>query len=225
MEPRHKHSWEVSVTEAKIIQNRLRNRVVLTDWTGAVGTIAGIQCYDLKKQTAILATICTLSFPALAAVEKRSAYCPSKFPYIPGLLVFHWGHCIVRLLQQLTVSPDLLMLAAHGYSHPRRIGLATHIGILFDMPSIGIAKTRLWGKYREPGFVAGSRTFVQDEGEIIGALVRTRTGADPLFISSGHKVSLETAVDIVLRCCRRSRFPEPIRQAYWFVRRSAPTLK
>lgn len=206
-----------------MIQNRLRNRVSLTDWMDKDGirTIAGIANLHIDTEGTVYTAVHTLSLPKFNVVEETTARLPSRFPYVAGLLVFREGPCIVRALESLRVPPDLLMFAGHGYAHPRRIGLATHIGLLFDLPSIGVAQSRLWGSYEEPSVSAGSYTFLEDDGEILGAAVRTRTEAEPLLVSIGHKIGITSAIDIVLQCTRHGRFPEPMQRAHSLVREVA----
>ena len=157
-----------------------------------------------------------LSFPGLEPLEWSVATLPVRFPYIPGLLAFREVPVMQAALAGLHVSPDLVLVDAHGYAHPRRFGAASHLGVLIDRPTIGCAKSRLVGHHAPPGPEPGARVPLIDRGETIGMVVRTRAGAAPLFISVGHRVSLATAVEVVLACCppgSRGRLPDPTRLA------------
>jgi deoxyribonuclease V len=137
-----------------------------------------------------------------------------SFPYVPGLLVFREGPVVMKALRRLTERPDVLIFDAHGLAHPRRMGLATHLGILLDTPSVGCAKSRLCGTYTEPGPTRGCWTRLWDDEEVIGAVVRTRDGVKPVFVSIGHRVSLGSAIELVLECAPRLRLPETTRWAH-----------
>jgi deoxyribonuclease V len=157
-----------------------------------------------------------LRFPDLEPLEWSIATLPVHFPYIPGLLAFREVPVMQAALAGLRASPDLVLVDAHGYAHPRRFGAASHLGVLIDRPTIGCAKSRLVGHFTPPGPEAGARAPLVERGETIGMVVRTRAGGAPLLISVGHRVSLSTAVELVLACCRpggRARLPEPTRLA------------
>jgi deoxyribonuclease V len=139
---------------------------------------------------------------------------PVSFPYVPGLLAFREGPIVLAALERLAERPDVLIFDAQGLAHPRRMGLATHLGILLDVPSVGCAKSRLCGKETEPGEEKGSWTPLLDRGEVIGAVVRTRSRVRPVYVSVGHRVDLETAVSLVLSCATKYRLPEPTRWAH-----------
>jgi deoxyribonuclease V len=220
------HDWNVSPTEARNIQETLRARLQSSDSTSTddIRHVAGVDnAYrrDGDGGTAY-ATVVVLEFPALEAVETTFGSCPVTFPYVPGLLTFREAPAIIQALEKLSVEPDVVLFDGHGYAHPRRFGLASHLGVLLDCPSIGCAKSRLVGRYDEPPQEFGAWTPLMDKGDIIGAVVRTRPGHSPLFVSIGHKISLEIAVAIVLACCRSGRFlPEPTRLAHQLVTKRA----
>jgi deoxyribonuclease V len=206
------HAWDVPPREAVAIQRRLAplaragQPVRLED----VHTVAGI---DASYREVGRAAVVVLSFPALAVVEQAVAMVPSAFPYVPGLLSFREGPVALAALAQLRARPDLLMFDSQGYAHPRRLGLASHIGLLMDLPSIGCAKSRLVGQHEHPGPALGDRAPLVADGETLGMVVRSRPGTRPLFISPGYRMDLETAVTVVLRCLRGYRLPEPTRLA------------
>jgi deoxyribonuclease V len=158
--------------------------------------------------------IVLLSFPELKPFEAATAERPATFPYIPGLLAFREGPVVLEALERLTQRPDVLIFDAQGLAHPRRMGLATHLGVLLDLPSVGCAKSRLCGEYTEPDARKGSWTQLRDGDQVIGAVVRTRDNVEPLFVSIGHRVDLETAVALVLDCAPRYRLPETTRWAH-----------
>jgi deoxyribonuclease V len=154
-----------------------------------------------------------MSLPNLAIVGSARARRPLAFPYVPGLLSFREAPAIIDALQQLSEKPDLLLVDGQGLAHPRRFGLACHLGVLADLPTIGVAKSRLVGAYEEPGTERGAWTPLIDGCETIGAVLRTRRAVRPVFVSIGHRICLQTAIDLVLRCTGHFRLPEPIRAA------------
>ncbi|HUT68422.1 MAG TPA: deoxyribonuclease V, partial [Dehalococcoidales bacterium] len=158
--------------------------------------------------------VVVLSYPEFELVETRIVTDRIEFPYVPGLLSFREAPLILAACEELTVTPDLLMVDGQGIAHPRRMGLASHLGLFLDIPTIGCAKSRLCGSHEEPGNEAGSYAELLDNGEVIGAAVRTRTGVKPVYVSIGHKVDLSTAIRRVLECCRGYRLPEPTRLAH-----------
>lgn len=157
----------------------------------------------------------------LGEVDGATARRRTDFPYVPGLLSFREAPASLDALERLGTEIDLLLVDGHGVAHPRRFGLACHLGVLADLPSIGVAKSRLVGRHEEPAEERGSREALVDGDEVVGAVVRTRAGVRPVFVSVGHRVGLETAVELVLRCAPRYRLPEPIRQADRLSRRVA----
>jgi deoxyribonuclease V len=210
--PELAHPWDLSPGDARAIQEQLRSRVQVRPLTGPVGSVAGV---DVSVREGVCrAAIVTLSFPALRALEAATAELPVSFPYVPGLLAFREGPVVLLALGKLKVRPDVIIFDAQGLAHPRRLGLAAHLGVLLDRPSIGCAKSRLCGRHEEPRPERGSWVPLTDDGTIIGAVVRTRSRVRPVYVSIGHQVDLESAVDLVLRCCTRYRLPEPIRWAH-----------
>ena len=210
----HRHPWEVSPKEAVAIQNRLRHLVSCESSSGLsqVHTVAGVDV-GIKDDVARAAVV-VLSYPDLTPVEQDVAERPVEFPYIPGLLAFREAPVILEILESLRVEPDLLIFDGQGLAHPRRVGIASHVGVVVDWPSIGCAKSRLCGTHHEPGVKAGSRALLYDGEEVIGAVVRTRDGISPVYVSVGHKVDLQTAINYVLSCCRGYRLPETTRYAH-----------
>ncbi len=216
------HRWDVSAAEAVAIQRRLAGQVVRENRLGPVKTVAGVDVSfhnDLGR-----AAVVVLSYPALQVVAYAVATRPVTWPYIPGLLSFREGSVILDALAQLTEQPDLLIFDGQGIAHPRRLGIASHIGVLLDQPTIGCAKSRLRGQHEEPDWERGSFVPLIDQGETIGAVVRTRPGVKPVFVSIGHRVDLPTSIDYVLSCCRGYRLPETSRWAHRVAGGTVPTL-
>jgi deoxyribonuclease V len=217
------HDWDVSPEEAIAIQERLRPLVQKTNGIALaqVRTVAGIDAaYGNVGQAAIV----VFSFPALEIIDQATATRESVFPYVPGLLSFREGPVVLDALAKLKQQPDLLIFDGQGYAHPRRFGLACHLGLYLDCPSIGCAKTRFIGTYAEPGPNKGDCSPLLDEGETIGMVVRTRPDTRPVFVSVGHKIDLPTAVEAVLRCVRGYRLPETTRAADHLARSLAAAL-
>jgi deoxyribonuclease V len=179
---------------------------------GPVRAVAGIDASH--RDGSARAAVAVLTFPELELIEHAVTTRPTTFPYIPGLLSFREGPAVLDALEQLKTSPDLLIFDGQGLAHPRRFGLACHLGLLLDRPAIGCAKSRLLGRYEEPGPHQGDYTLLCDKGETIGAAVRTRAGTKPVFVSIGHRVDLPTSVATVLKCCRGYRLPETTRWAH-----------
>jgi deoxyribonuclease V len=206
------HPWDVSPADAREIQRQLRGRVRVAPLDRQPEVIAGV---DVSvKGARAQAAVVLLSYPDLAPFRATTAELPVSFPYVPGLLAFREGPVVLAALEQLEDRPDVLMFDAQGLAHPRRMGLATHLGVLLDMPAVGCAKSRLCGTHGEPDGQKGSRTPLVDGDEVIGAVVRTRDRVQPVFVSVGHRVDLETSVSLVLGCATRYRLPEPTRWAH-----------
>jgi deoxyribonuclease V len=226
MNIRDLHPWNVSAAEAQHIQEELRARLDLTDTIHLqdVRIVAGVDNAYARQDggTIAYAVVVTLSFPALEVLETVYGSCPVDFPYVPGLLTFREGPAVLDAFRQTTVEPDVVLLDGQGYAHFRRLGLASHLGVILDRPTIGCAKTRLVGRYEEPAEEFGAHTPLVDKREVVGAAVRTRPGHKPLFVSPGNHISVETAVAVVLACCRNNHFmPEPTRLAHNLVTRHA----
>lgn len=207
----HPHAWKVPMAEAVRIQKELRPKIVDRDDFGQIGAIAGVDISTAGNLAR--AAVVVLSYPDLQPEEQCTAERPIEFPYVPGLLAFREIPAILDALDKLRLEPDLIMADAQGLAHPRRFGLASHLGMILDKPTIGCAKSRLCGDHAEPDEKAGSWAPLKDAGEVIGAAVRTKDATNVVYVSVGHRVSLEFAIQIVLRCCRKYRLPEPTRLA------------
>ena len=212
MQYRALHSWDVNPQEARRIQNGLRTQVVKTDRFGRINTVAGVDI-GLKKDIA-RASVVVLSFPELRVVDSVVTESPVRFPYIPGLLSFREIPPLLTAFTELQTEPDLVIVDGQGIAHPRGFGLASHLGLILDKPTIGCAKSRLCGQYEEPESEQGAYTYLMDKGEVIGAVVRTRKNVQVVYVSIGHQISLDSARTLTLACCRGYRLPETTRYAH-----------
>ena len=206
------HPWDVSPAEAKRIQCRLRGRLRVEHLRYPPQVVAGIDVG--VKEGRVRAAVVTVSYPDLLPLQAVTAERDGSFPYVPGLLAFREGPVVLAALERLTQPPDVLLFDAQGLAHPRRMGLATHLGILLDLPAVGCAKSRLCGEAEVPGAQKGSWSVLTDGNEVIGAVVRTRSHVRPVYVSIGHRLDLQTAVALVLGCAMRYRVPQPIRLAH-----------
>jgi len=214
MRIRHRHRWDVTAREAIALQQRLRAEVIAVDRFARIATVAGVDVGFEQRGAVTRAAVAVLSFPQLELQEYAIARRPTEFPYVPGLLSFREIPAVLDALQQLRRLPDMLLCDGQGQAHPRRFGIACHLGVLTDLPAIGVAKSRLVGTHSPVAEDKGARRPLYDKGEVIGTVLRTRSGVRPLYISVGHRIALDTAVDFVLRCTTRYRLPETTRAAH-----------
>jgi deoxyribonuclease V len=208
------HDWRLGVSEAQDIQRRLAVQVSRKSELAEPRLIAGVDMSVERPKGTATAAVVVLTYPELDLVEMRTVRQGLDFTYIPGLLSFRESPVILAACEQLTTVPDLLMVDGQGLAHPRRFGIACHLGLLLDIPAIGCAKSLLCGRHEPPGGEPGNYAKIIDRGEIIGAVLRTKPGTSPVYVSIGHRVDLETATGWVLRCCRGYRLPEPLRLAH-----------
>lgn len=205
--------WPQTIEQARLVQEQLRDRVVLDDRLSEIRWIGGADLGFEDQGTIARAAVVVLRFPDLERVESAIARMPTPFPYVPGFLSFREVPAILQAFQQLHQKPDIILCDGQGYAHPRRFGLACHLGVLLDLPTIGAAKSRLLGEHDPLGPAKGDWQPMIDRAETVGAVVRSRHNCRPLYVSSGHRVSLPTAIDLVLRCTTRYRLPETTRWA------------
>ncbi len=217
------HPWTLEPSDAMAFQKKLAGQVIREATVDEVHTVAGVDA-SYRENTARAAVV-TLSFPDLEIVEYAVATRPIDYPYVPGLLSFREAPAVLDALEKLTFAPDLLIFDGHGIAHPRRIGIASHIGLVVDLPSIGCAKRRLRGQYEEPGHERGSFTYLTHKGETVGAVVRTRTDVKPVFVSIGHRVDLPTAIHYVLACGGGYKLPETTRWAHKIAGGATPPVR
>lgn len=208
------HEWNLTPEQAIELQKQFAYEVVAEDqFEKPVETVAGIDLgYDLKTDTS-RAVVVVLKFPELELIESAEAIMPIQFPYVPSLLSFRETPVAVRALEKLAITPDLILCDGQGIAHPRRFGIACHIGLLTGVPSIGVAKSLLVGKYGALGEERGSFAPLVHRGEEVGVVLRTKNKVQPLYVSIGHKISLATAIKYVLECAPKYRLPETTRLA------------
>ena len=216
----HPHPWNVTPAEAIAIQRELAGKVRTEPLDNSIQTIAGV---DVSIRGNDLQTAITvLAFPDLEIVEQTTWQGIVQFPYIPGLLSFREMPAILPALKQLKQMPDVFMTDSQGLAHPRRFGLACHLGVLLDRPAFGVGKTRLTGRYKEPATKKGSISDLTDGPEVIGSVVRTRTDVKPVYVSIGHRITLDEAVQLTLACSPHYKIPEPTRLAH-LLSKSGPS--
>ncbi len=208
------HPWDVSPKEAIAIQESLLDRVVLHDDFGEIKTVAGVDVGFEENNAITRAAIAVLDYETLELVESAIARRPTTFPYVPGLLSFREIPAVLQAMLELKTAPDLLLCDGQGIAHPRRFGIAAHLGLITDIPAVGVAKSRLIGTHREVPSGKGSFVPLMHKGEQIGVVLRTRSGVKPLFISPGHRVGMESSIGFVLKCLTRYRLPETTRWAH-----------
>ncbi len=213
------HPWNVSYKEAVEIQKRLKKQITLKgsfkNLNGKL--IAGADVSYDKEIDRFYAGVVVFELQTMQKIEEVTASGKVGFPYIPGLLSFREAPILLRAFTKVKKIPDIIMLDAQGIAHPRGIGLASHIGLLLNKPSIGCAKTRLIGEYNNVGKKVGYYSQLTIKGKVVGVVLRTRKNVKPVFISPGHKIDLATSVDLVLKSCRGYKLPEPTRQAHNLV--------
>lgn len=207
------HDWDLTTTEANVLQQTLAHKVSLSDQLPEIRYVAGTDVGFEDKGKTTRAAIVVLSFPGLALIDYAISRRPTSFPYIPGYLSFRECPALLIALDTLRTVPDLILCDGQGIAHPRRFGIACHLGVLTDIPTIGVAKSRLTGTYLEPGNAKGDWQPLMDGNETIGAVLRSRRSVKPIFVSPGHKVSLHSAIDFTLACTTRYRLPETTRWA------------
>lgn len=213
------HYWKVTPQKAIRIQEELRERLRLRPPKAPFKTIAAADVsYEIAGDR-LYAAVLLFSYPDLKVMECASAWGRVPFPYIPGLLTFREAPVLLKAFSKLKIRPGLMLMDGQGIAHPRSMGIAAHLGVLLDLPTIGCAKSRLLGQDGEPGPDQGSFIPLLDHGRTVGMIVRTRTGVKPVYVSPGHKMDLGTSVEIILSLCRGYRIPEPLRQAHVFVNR------
>ncbi|MGA3094009.1 MAG: deoxyribonuclease V [Dehalococcoidales bacterium] len=214
MNSKNLHSWDLTPAQAIALQKGLAGDVVTSGEVHSVRLVGGADISVPRGSRTARAAMVVLSYPELEIVEVETSVAELAFPYIPGLLSFREAPLVLELFEKLRHKPDLLFVDGQGIAHPRRLGIASHLGLWLDMPTIGCAKSRLCGQHDEVGHEAGSAAALILEGEVVGTVLRTRAGSRPLYISAGHKISLEESVRWTLACTHGYRLPEPSRLAH-----------
>ncbi len=218
--PRPPHRWSVSVAQAVGIQRRLAHAVELRPPSGPIRLVAGVDAAFTTGQQLCVAGVVVWDVARGEVIEQHTASRKLTFPYVPGLLSFRETPAVLAALRKLRCGPDAIMCDAHGLAHPRRFGLACHVGVICRVPTVGCAKSRLIGTHREPRQERGSTTPLVHEGSELARVVRTKPGVKPVFVSVGHLCDLASAVSLVLDCATRHRLPEPTRLADRLVARA-----
>ncbi len=211
--PVRRHRWDLTPKQAIALQNRMRTRLVLRGGPRAPRLVAGADVAYDKATATCFAAVVVMRSPGMEIVECATASGRTSFPYVPGLLTFREGPILLRAFAALRTRPDLVMFDGQGLAHPRRFGLASHMGYLLDIPSIGCAKSLLVGEHEPVGLRAGDFSWLVHNGERVGAVLRTRDRVRPIYVSPGHRVGLRSAIRLALSAVTRFRVPEPTRMA------------
>lgn len=203
--------WPEDKFRAREVQEALRNEVVITPFKGKPAYVAGVDAAFLDDK--IISVACLFKYPEADIIQEDYIVKKVTFPYIPGLLSFREGPAVIDAIKGLQTKPDIILVDGQGIAHPKGIGIASYIGVLLDIPTIGCAKSRLIGEYKEPGNKRGDWSFLKHEGKTIGAVLRTQDDTRPLFISPGHRTDLKSSIRIVLGCTGKYRLADPVRRA------------
>jgi deoxyribonuclease V len=203
--------WPDTINDAKAIQLALKDRVKIIPLRKKPEFIAGVDAAFFEDK--VIGVACLYKYPEIIPLEDSFALTEVPFPYIPGFLSFREGPVIIEALNSLKIKPQIILFDGQGIAHPKGMGIAAHIGVILDMPSIGCAKSRLVGEYKDPGIKRGMWSFLKYNNRTVGAVLRTKNNVRPLFVSPGHKIDLRGSIEVVLRCVRKYRIPEPLRMA------------
>jgi len=214
VEVRQLHGWQIGTAQAQQIQRKLASQVSRRGGIASPRFVAGVDISAPNSTGLAHAAAVVLNYPELEAVEVKIVEDKLTFPYIPGLLSFREAPLVLAACQKLSINPDLVLVDGQGIAHPRRLGLASHLGLFLDTPTIGCAKSRLCGRHEPLATEAGTYAKLIDNGETIGVALRTKGDVNPIYVSIGHKVDLPTAIYWTMECCRGYRLPEPSRLAH-----------
>ncbi|MGB6370860.1 MAG: deoxyribonuclease V [Atribacterota bacterium] len=209
------HSWEVNPQEAIKIQKDLKSNISLKKSFSKIDKVAGADVSYYKNK--MIAGVIVFEFPNLKIIERQFFVSPVNFPYIPGLLTFREGPSLLAAFKKIKNEPDIILFDGQGIAHPRRMGIATHLGLFLNKPTIGCAKSRLSGEYTSVGEEKGDYALLKEGKEVLGAVLRTRKRVKPIFVSPGHKIDLSNSIEIVLKCTEKYKLPIPVREAHLFV--------
>lgn len=207
------HRWDLTPKEAVALQRELAERLEFKDYVKNPRTVAGVDVGFEERGTVTRAAAVLLDAKTQEPIDQQIVRQATRFPYVPGLLSFRECPAILQALEKLKATPELVLCDGQGLAHPRRLGVAAHIGLLTGLPTIGVAKSRLCGEHREPGAARGSRARLRLDGEVVGWVLRSREGCKPIYVSPGHRVSVDSAPDLVMRFVTRYKLPEPTRLA------------
>jgi deoxyribonuclease V len=211
---RIRHSWNLTPSAAIALQHRLRARVIRLGMPRRIRHVAGVDVGFERGGDVTRAAVAVLTFPGLELVDHAVARLPTRFPYVPGLLSFREMPALLAALARLRIPPDVILCDGHGLAHPRRFGIASHLGVYCGIPTVGVGKSRLTGEHGSPLQRRGAWVPLRDKGETIGAVLRSKSRTSPIYVSIGHRVSLPAAVRLVMACTTRFRLPETTRWAH-----------
>jgi len=203
--------WPEDITEAKKVQKVLKKKIRITPLRKSPEYVAGVDAAFFEDK--IIGVACLYRYPEIILIEEAYSLTEGSFPYIPGFLSFREGPAIIKAMSSLKIKPHVILFDGQGIAHPKGLGIASHIGVLLDIPTIGCAKSRLVGNYREPGLKKGSWSSLRYNGKIIGVVLRTKDNVRPVFVSPGHRIDLKNSIKIILGCTSTYRIPEPLRRA------------
>jgi len=209
--------WDLSPKEAVAFQNRLADKVVFEKLPGNIKIIAGADVSYSKHTNFMYAGVVLMHYPELTVIEKRSYSSEAKFPYIPGLLSFREGESLARSFSGLILKPDVIIFDGQGIAHPRFLGIAAHMGLILDIPSIGVAKSKLIGEGKYPARKKGAFTYLKYKGKTVVVAICTKDNTNPIFVSPGNKANFEESINLIVDLCRQFKLPEPVRAAHNFV--------
>ncbi|MFC1735902.1 deoxyribonuclease V [Candidatus Hydrogenedentota bacterium] len=211
------HDWNISYKKAVVLQIQLRSRLILNRQLRDVRLVAGADVSCSRGDNRLYAGVVVLDAVDMSVVEEKTIVAETEFPYVPGFLSFREVPPLLKVFAELETTPDVVIFDGQGIAHPRRLGLASHAGLFLGIPTVGCAKSRLVGEYRNPGTEKGAWSSLEDKGEEIGRVLRTRGNVNPVFVSPGHLIDMESSLDLVLRMCPRYRISEPVRRAHELV--------
>lgn len=209
------HTWNLSISEAVKLQKKLAKRIICKGRPKKIDCIAGTDLAYEKSRRLGFCTIILFSYPSLKIIETYFSHDTVEFPYIPGLLTFREGPLFLKTFIKIKAKPDVIIFDGQGIAHPRKLGIATHMGLFLNIPTIGCAKSKLYGSYDEPGIGKGEESLLYDKNNSpIGTVLRTRKNVKPVFISPGYKIGIEESKEIIMNCAIKYRIPEPVRIAH-----------
>lgn len=214
MKYKNLHPWDISPKEGIKVQKMLKNKLIFNEGKFSIEKICGTDVSYDKSKNMLFSAVIILKYPEMKIIEEQTAIMKSTFPYVPGLLSFREVPVLLKAFDKIENIPDVVMCDGHGIAHPRGIGLASHLGLIIDLPTIGCAKKRLFGKYSEIGNIKGDYSYISDSNKNIGIVLRTRANVKPVFVSQGYKIGINFSREIILNCCKKYRIPEPIRKAH-----------
>ncbi len=225
MKIHQRHSWNVDLQAAKEIQMAFKNQIEIKPIQQPIQFIAGADVAYSRKLNLGFSVISIFNYPKMQLIEQQYYTLPVNFPYVPGYLTFREAPVLLKAFEKINIIPDLVLVDGQGIAHPRQFGIASHLGLFLNLPTIGCAKSRLVGNFNMPAFEKGSQSDLIFEGKIIGKVVRTRTNIKPVFVSPGHKIALNQSVEWILKTCLSFRIPEPIRQSHIAVNKLRSDLE